>query len=172
MRRLVAAVVLTAAAAGCGDGDAGLAVDAEATTTTDASSSTTALSDRRVPTGAGTALEVDLLGESRVPAGPYTWAIALTNASDEAVVVTFPNSQKGDVVLTRDGEAVHRWSDGRFFQQQVTEVSIAAGAVETIELTDDLTAVEPGFYDITVSVSVVGPPEPVTESIRVVSPGG
>jgi hypothetical protein len=170
--RLVAGVVIVAAVAACGSDDASLDTDRAATTTAPERSPTTSLADAPPPARVGEALDAQLLGEDRVPAGPHTWMIELTNTSDQDVVVTFPTSQRGDVVIEREGEVVHRWSSDRFFTQEVTEVPLAAGASEVLTLEDDLSAVEPGFYDAIVTVSVVGPPEPLTRSIRVVSPGG
>lgn len=165
-------IVVAAVLGACGDDESGLETDRAVTTSAPDRSATTALADAPAPTRVGEALDAALAGENRVPAGPHTWMVEVTNTSEQDVVVTFPTSQPGDAVLLRDDEVVHRWSADRFFQQQVVEVPLAAGASETFELEDDLSAVEPGFYDVTITVAVVGPPEPVTRNIRVVSPEG
>ena len=171
MRRAAAAALLVVAALGaCGDDDPGLEAGDAVPTSQPERTATTSLADAPAPTRVGESLEAELVGESRVPAGPHTWTIELTNTTDAELVVTFPTSQRGDAVVAREGEVVHRWSSEKFFQQQVTELPIAAGATEIIELQDDLSAVEPGFYDVTITVAVVGPPEPIERSIRVVSP--
>lgn len=164
-----AAVLLVVGACG-GDGDEPLDGEDAVTTTADPSVSTTALADLPAPSTPSGALEVGLVSDTRVTAGPHVWMIELRNTSDEVVSVAFPTSQRGDVVLSTPGEVVHRWSEGRFFQQQVSEVSLDPGAVEQIELEDDLSGVEPGSYEAQVTASVVGSPEPVTESVRIVSP--
>ena len=166
----LAALLATLALTACGDDDPGLDAGDAAPTTQPERTATTALADAPAPDRAGESLEVELVGESRVPAGPHTWTIELTNTSDAELGVTFPTSQRADVVLAREGEVVHRWSADRFFQQQVTELPMASGATEIIELPADLSAVEPGFYDVTITVAVVGPPEPIDQSIRIVSP--
>ncbi len=171
MRAAAIALVLTAVLLGaCGDDDTGLDARDAVTTTLPERSPTTPLADAPAPDRVGESLEADLVGESRVSAGPHTWMIELTNTSDAEVVVTFPTSQLGDVVIAREGEVVHRWSSDRFFQQQVSELALAPGATETLELSDNLSAIEPGFYDLTVTVAVVGPPAPIERSIRIVSP--
>lgn len=169
-RALTASVCILVVVAACGSDDDPLVSEEAVTTTTDPSVSTTALADLPAPSTDGEALEVELVSESRVPAGPHVWSIELRNMSDADIVVTFPTSQRGDVVLSAGNEVVHRWSADRFFQQQVSDVSIASGATETVELEDDLSAVDPGFYDVEVSATVVGAPAPVSDSIRVVSP--
>lgn len=171
MRRAAAAALLAVTVLGaCGDDDTGLDAGDVAPTTRPERSATTSLADAPAPTRAGESLEADLVGDTRVPAGPHTWTIELANTTDAELVVTFPTSQRGDAVVAREGEVVHRWSSEKFFQQQVTELPMAPGATEVIELQDDLSAVEPGFYDVTITVAVVGPPEPIERSIRVVSP--
>ncbi len=167
---MVAAVLVAVAA--CTADDPGLETDGAHTAATDPGSTTTALADVPPPTAAGAAFEIELVGETSVPAGLHTWHIELTNTTDTPVMVTFPTSQQADVVLSQQGTVAHRWSNERFFRQQVTELAIAAGATESFELADDLRMVEPGFYEVTVRVAVVGPPDPVTENIRVVSVAG
>lgn len=170
-RALLLVVAAMLALTACGDDDDASLDDEDAVTTTvDPSVSTTALADLPAPSTATDALELELVSTSPVTAGPHTWSIELRNASDAAVAVTFPTSQRADVVLADGSEVVHRWSTDRFFQQQVSELSLEPGATETIELEDDLSTVEPGFYEVRISAAVVGAPEPVTDSVRIVSP--
>lgn len=165
----IAAVLLAVGACGSDDDEALDAEDA-VTTTVDPSVSTTALADLPAPSAATGALEIELVSESRVTAGPHVWTIELRNTSEAPISVAFPTSQRGDVVLSGQTDVVHRWSQDRFFQQQVAEVSLEPGGVELIELEDDLSGVEPGFYEAQITASVVGPPDPVTENVRIVSP--
>lgn len=170
-RRLAVLAALGLLAAGaCGSDDDPLVAEGAVTTTADPSVSTTALADLPAPSAATDVLDIALVSDSPVVAGPHVWTVELRNGSDGPVVVTFPTSQRGDVVLSSGGEVVHRWSEDRFFRQQVSEVALEPGGVERIELEDDLSAVEPGFYEARVSVAVVGAPEPVTDSVRIVSP--
>lgn len=171
--RLLIALGLTVALvlSGCGDDDDPLATDGDLPSTT-AEPSTTALEPTPPPAPAGEAVDIDIEGERRVPAGPHTWTIEVTNVSDEAIVVTFPTAQAGDIVLIRNDEVVHRWSDGRFFAQQKQELRLEPDASETVELVDDLSGVEPGFYDVEATLAVVVPPEPTTRSVRVVNAEG
>lgn len=163
MRRWLLLLGVVAVVAACGDDDAGLDAEAPATSSTGPRPESTSPAD---------GLEVGFPGDDEVPAGPHTWTLELTNTSGAAVVVTFPTSQRGDVVLVRDGEIVHRWSDDRFFQQRIDEVSIAAGATEVFELDDDLSAVDPGTYEATATLEVVDTAGSVSRDVRVVSPGG
>ncbi|MDZ7673612.1 MAG: BsuPI-related putative proteinase inhibitor [Acidimicrobiales bacterium] len=155
---------------GCGGDDDDLSRADDPATTTTAESSTTAPEQRTVPGVPAGALEVELVSGVEVPAGPHVWQLELTNVADDAVTVTFRTGQRGDVVLQREDETVHRWSDGRFFTQEVTEQTLQPGEVLPIELEDDLSGVEPGFYDATVTADVVDAPEPDVVSVRVVAP--
>lgn len=170
MRRLVAVCLLSVVAA-CGDDGSGLESGRDLTTTSAPGPTTTALADLPVPVDVGEALDIELAEGNEIPAGPHTWVIEVTNTSDAPIVVTFPTAQRGDATVARDDDVVHRWSDARFFEQQVTEVVLEPDATERFELSDDLSGVEPGFYDVTISVAVVGPPKTETRSIRVVTPG-
>ncbi|MDE0804007.1 MAG: BsuPI-related putative proteinase inhibitor [Acidimicrobiales bacterium] len=169
-RGFAASACFVLAVAACGSDDDPLVSEDAVTTTVDPSVSTTALADLPAPATVGEALEIELVSDSRVVAGPHVWTTELRNTSDGEIVVTFPTSQRGDVALSAGGEVVHRWSADRFFQQQVSEVSVAPGAVETVELEDDLSSVDPGFYEVEVRATVVGTLAPVTDSVRVVSP--
>lgn len=174
MRRRVAGFAVSLVAlgvfAGCGDdGDTLESADDPVTTTTAESTTTTGRDGSVAPLPDG-ALAVEMVSDIRFPAGPHVWMLELTNTSDQPVTVTFPTGQRGDVVLRRDDERIHRWSDGRFFAQQVSEETLEPGGVLPIELEDDLSGVEPGFYDAVVGVSIVDAPEPQVVSVRVQSP--
>ncbi len=169
MRRAVAVALLIFLAA-CGDDGADL--EADGAVTAGPRSSTTELAGVGGTSATADALEVELVGDDEVPAGPHTWSIEVTNGSGTPVAVTFSTSQRVDAVIARDGDEIHRWSDDRVFQQEVTEISLDPGTSEVFDLADDLTGVAPGTYDLALSVSVVDPPEPTTRTIRVVTPGG
>lgn len=168
MRRALAiAVALLVLAAGCGDDDDALPEVVASSTTTEPPPSTTALADAPVPAPTGGVIELDAEPPRRLPAGPHTWEIEVANTGDAPVTITFPSGQDGDAVLEKDdGTVVHRWSDGRFFDQAVREVTVAAGETTIVQLADDLSAVEPGFYRLRLTLAVVEPPEPFEQNLR------
>ena len=180
VRPLLAAIALLAMTS-CGDDTPGDgapettgAVDTSDGPASTESTPTTGTSAPPPPAPPAPADALDLGGEipTRIPAGPHTWQFQVTNVSDAPVVLTFPTAQRGEAVIERDdGTVVHRWSDGRFFTQQIHEVPLAPGAAETIELGDDLSGVEPGFYRLLVDAAVVTDLEPLSRSIRIVAPG-
>lgn len=179
-RSLVAALALVLMTS-CGDddpGDAASDTTGPAETTAPTSSvpppSTTATSAPPSPRPAPPPEALDLTAEvpTRVPAGPHSWQFAVTNRSDAPVVLTFPTAQRGEAVIERDdGTVVHRWSNDRFFTQQVHEVPLAPGQTEVIDLADDLSGVEPGFYRLLLEPAIATDLEPLSRSIRVVPPG-
>jgi hypothetical protein len=118
------------------------------------------------------ALELSAEVPTRIPAALHTWQFAVTNTTEAPVTLTFPTAQRGDAVIEGDdGTSVHRWSADRFFTQQVHEVALAPGQSETIELADDLTGVEPGYYRVVLAPAVLGEIDPIDRSIRIVEPG-
>lgn len=173
-RRTVAAAVLIAVVfAGCSEDEEPLPTGADppSTTTTTAEPTTVAPEETTPSPPAEGAVEVAADVSSRIPAGPHTWQLDVTNVSDAPVQLTFPTSQMGEAILsTEDDAVVHRWSDGRFFTQQVIEITLAPGETQAIELADDLSGVEPGFYEVSLQPSSVTPPAPVTASVRIVEP--
>ncbi len=167
-RLVLALLVVAPLAAGCGgDGDDDPALRADDLPTT-SSPSTTGLADVSPPAPAGEAVEISSEAPRRTPAGPVTWTIEFTNVSDAALTLTFPSGQPGDAVVQKeDGTVVHRWSDGRFFDQAIQELVLAPGQTDRIELPDDLSGVEPGFYELRLELAVVAPPEPFEQNLRI-----
>lgn len=51
---------------------------------------------------------------------------ALVNESTQKVSYEFNNGQQYDIVITKDGREVYRWSRGKFFTMALTKVDIAA----------------------------------------------
>ena len=175
-RRAVFAVACLLAVTACGDDEPATPGGVERPTTTSTTSppdgSSTTAAPAPAPPPAEGAVEVRAEVPTRIAAGPHTWQFQLTNVSDAPVMLTFPTAQRGDAVIQDDDAAsVHRWSRDRFFTQQVHEVALAPGETETIELADDLTGVEPGYYRVVLSPAVVGEVEPLDRSIRIVAPG-
>lgn len=171
MRRLFGlglAAILTIGA--CSD-DPAETSDVRVDASTTSGPSTTALADVPPPAPAVDVIEIDAEPPRRTPAGPITWVIEFTNTSEEPVTITFPSGQPGDaVVLDSDDTVVHRWSDGRFFDQAVRDLTLAPGQTERVELPDDLSAVEPGFYELRLELAVVSPPEAFEQNLRVTKP--
>ena len=172
-RRVAFAFACVLAVTACGDDEPTAPGGAERPTTTRApdGSSTTAAAAPTPPPADG-ALELDAEVPTRIAAGPHTWQFEVTNVTDAPVTLTFPTAQRGEAEIEGDdGTSVHRWSQDRFFTQQVHEVALAPGESEMIELADDLTGVEPGYYRVVLSPALVGDVEPIERSIRIVEPG-
>ncbi len=164
-------LVLAGLLAACGaDGD-DLGSGPTSAPTTPTTTPTTGAPSPPAPAPAG-ALVVDAEVEDRVPAGPVTWTVTITNEGEDDVLLTFPTAQPGDAVVL-DGDAeVHRWSDGRFFAQALQEVPVPAGEAVPVTLEDDLTGVEPGRYRLVLTVAALADLGPVELGIRVVEPDG
>ena len=175
LRLVLAAAALLLAA--CGDDDETDASDPIETTSApdDVPEPTTTMTSPPPtppppPPADAIALDADI--PTRIPAGPRLWQFQVTNTTDAPLVLTFPTAQRGEAVIERDdGTVVHRWSTGRFFTQQVHEVPLAPGQSETIELADDLSGVEPGYYRLLLEPTTTTEIEPITRSIRIVAPG-
>ena len=160
MWRLALLVIVLLAASACGDDEA------DQSTSQGPSSSDTS----QAPTSSEPLqLTADVPGE--VPAGPHTWRLELTNNGDDPITLTFPSAQLAEATLERNGEEAHRWSEGRFFTQQIVDVTLEPGASRTIELEDDLSAVAPGDYELTLELVDDHAVEPVNGRVSVVPPG-
>lgn len=174
MRTVVALVLLALVLAACGDDDTettASSTSSSAEPTSSTTSSTTSTPRSTEPEPAAGVVELSAEVPSSVEAGPVAWELDVTNASGGDIVLTFPTAQPGDAVLLDGDRVVHRWSDGRFFAQVIQEKRLAAGESFTIQLEDDLSSVEPGTYTLQLSLAVVGPPEPVEQTVRVVRAG-
>lgn len=171
-RRPLVALVLACAlvAAGCSGDDDELRADDFATVRPTTTVAATSPEELPVPPPVGDAVELDLEVPRRIPAAPFTWPVVVTNTTDAPVKLTFATAQRGDLVLRRGDDEVRRWSDGRFFAQAETEQVVAPGESVTFELADDLTGVEPGFYDATVTLANTDGPMPLETDVRIVAP--
>ena len=90
----------------------------------------------------------------------------MCNCAADADCLTFPTTQRGDVILEREGSERYRWSDGRLFAQVVTEHRLEPGATWTITL-DDTLDLEPGAYDAVGIVTCIAHPPLVRVDIAV-----
>lgn len=98
---------------------------------------------------------------------PVVWSFVVTNTGDQALTFTFSSGQRGDVVLSQDGDEVYRWSAGRVFTQAVEDVTVAPGSEEVFGL-EGILDVEPGVYDLTAELTADPAPPPMDETIEVV----
>lgn len=168
---VVGALVVTACGGDGGEAKATSGVERSTTSSSAPEADPVTTSSLPAPPPEG-ALEVTAEVPTRIPAGPHTWQFEITNVTDAPLTLVFPTAQRGDAVVEGDdGTAVHRWSEDRFFAQQVQEISLAAGQSETIELGDDLSGVEPGYYRVVLAPALLGEVDPLDRSIRIVEPG-
>lgn len=69
-------------------------------------------------------LEVEVRGEG----DRVRFVFHVTNAGDEPLELTFPTSQRHDVIVTTpSGEEVWRWSEGMAFLQAISHATLASG---------------------------------------------
>jgi Intracellular proteinase inhibitor len=93
-------------------------------------------------------------GRVTVPAGrPVTFAVVAENRGAQTTPLVFPTGQSFDLVISRDGREVWRWSAGRAFSQAVRneEMRPAERRAERITWpgTDQAgRTVEPGSYEV------------------------
>lgn len=60
-------------------------------------------------------------------AGGVEFAFTVTNASPEAVTLSFPSGQVVDVAVLDDGKELWRWSDDRVFTQAIGSETLEPG---------------------------------------------
>lgn len=126
----------------------------------------------RQPLGGGLALKLEIEPERPRSGEAVTWTLKVVNAGVEAVTLTFPSAQRGDVVLRRKGRRtpVYRWSADRFFAEAVTEERLRPNHDQRYELREKALAVPPGDYDLEATLKATPTPDPVRRGIRV-APG-
>lgn len=83
---------------------------------------------------------------------PVWWAFEVVNRGEVAVVLTFSSSQKADVVLTRLGSEVYRWSSGKAFTEAIETVTLEPQGRLPLLLQDPLD-IEAGDYELTAWVT-------------------
>jgi len=78
-----------------------------------------------------------------------TFALRVTNTSDEPATLEFDTTQRGDVRLsTIDGVEVYRWADRRVFAQERHDVTLAPGQRASFALQEAPLPVAPGDYEV------------------------
>lgn len=98
---------------------------------------------------------------------PVTWTLRVTNLTDQPVTVEMPSGKKGDIVLSREGEEIYRWSDDRFFTLALVTETFGPGETKTFELTDDEFDVPPGSYELEATSTADPGPPPVRRSVTI-----
>jgi hypothetical protein len=108
------------------------------------------------------------LGEAHLRFSPVTeplksgttvwWAVDVENTGSEPLVLTFTSGQRADVVLSRDGVEVYRWSEGRIFTEAIETLTLGPGEVLPIVMNDHLPPLQSGDYDLVATITAaVGP---------------
>lgn len=123
----------------------------------------------RQPLGGGLVLKLMVEPDKPRSGEPVTWTLEVVNAGVEAVTLTFASSQRGDVILRREGrkEPVYRWSADRFFAEVVTEERLRANDEKRYELVDEGFSVPPGDYELVATLKASPAPDPVRRDIEV-----
>lgn len=91
---------------------------------------------------------------ARVRAGdPVSFELTVRNTGEGPVRIPFRSGQQYDFEVSRDGRPVWRWSEGRFFTQALTSISLAPGEAKTFTGRWNLqtaggNAVSPGTYEV------------------------
>jgi len=65
--------------------------------------------------------------------GTVVFTFRVTNRGEQPAELTFRSGRDGDVAVSRDGEEVWRWSDGRMFTQQIRHETLSPGDETTAE---------------------------------------
>ncbi|MBU2601820.1 MAG: hypothetical protein KKA32_06585 [Actinobacteria bacterium] len=110
-------------------------------------------------TSGGLLLRFDHAPRPAPASGVVFWLFEITNTSDREIRLTFGNGQKGEVILSRDGAEVYRWSADKFFTEAIEELSLVPGGSYGFHLSDPLT-LEPGDYDARVFLTASDPDLP------------
>lgn len=111
-------------------------------------------------------LTLELSFEEPLKSGTaLAWELTVVN-DGPAVTLEFSSGQSGDVVLSREGDEVYRWSEDRFFTMALRSEPLGPGERLSWVLEEEALEVEPGDYELTASlVSEPAPPDvnrPVT----------
>lgn len=72
--------------------------------------------------------------EVQVTTSSVRLVLHVTNTADAPLVLSFPSSQRHDMVIrTAEGEEVWRWSEGMSFLQAISQDTLAVGESWTME---------------------------------------
>jgi len=78
-----------------------------------------------LPEGVAASLQAETAGDS------VRLTLRITNASRDAIPLTFPTGQSYDFVIRRDGREVWRWSEGMMFTQAIRQETLAPDETRT-----------------------------------------
>ncbi len=98
-------------------------------------------------------MELDARLDVRVD-DDVSFAFTVTNSTTEPVELVFPDGHVVDVTVMDGGEAVWRWSEGRFFTQALQEEKLAPGESSVFTLT--WKDPEPGHYRAVATLAAEG----------------
>jgi hypothetical protein len=70
--------------------------------------------------------------------GPVRWTFHLRNAGHEPVTLAFRSSQRGEVILEKNGVQVYQWGRDKMFATILEERSLAPGATWSFDLEDTI----------------------------------
>lgn len=116
----------------------------------------------------GVRLVLDLeIEEDLVAGGPAVFVLTLRNEGAETAELTMPSGQKGDVVLTRDGEERYRWSAERAFTMALVSLELGPSEEEAFRLEEEALDVEAGTYELEATSTADPGPEPVRRTVEV-----
>ncbi len=116
----------------------------------------------------GARLVLDLEIEGELVAGePAAFVLTLRNEGAGSVELTMPSGQKGDVVLTRDGEERYRWSAERGFTMALVMLELGPGDEEVFRLEEEALDVDAGTYELEATSTADPGPEPVQRTVEV-----
>jgi hypothetical protein len=106
------------------------------------------------------------LGEERVITGLYTAKnvfglnermrvfLRLYNFTEETIELDFASGQRYDLYLTKKGQEIWRWSDGRFFTMALAREELKAGEILAFDLDID-PELEAGHYILTGELATI-----------------
>ena len=97
-------------------------------------------------------LRVEVSYDDPLRPGDVTWEVTVVNGTADDVTLEFPNGQRAEVRLQRDGRDVYQWSREQMFTQELGEEVVPAGSEVTFEL-DDVLEVDPGDYRLLARVT-------------------
>lgn len=125
--------------------------------------------EAREPLGGGLVMKLTVEPDEPRSGAPVTWTLEVINAGVEAITLTFPTSQRGDVVLRREGakEPVYRWSAERFFAEAVTEERLRPNRNKRYELDEKALSVPAGDYELEATLKASPAPDPVRRDITI-----
>ncbi|RKX44341.1 MAG: hypothetical protein DRP38_09510, partial [Thermotogae bacterium] len=75
-------------------------------------------------------------------------SVSVTNVGNQPINLTFPTAKTGDFsIIDSDGTEVYRWSEGKYFIQVITTLTIKPKETVTL-LTDEWKPLTEGTYTI------------------------